>query len=572
MRAYNGHEVLAFELTSGAGQLGLDAVRFDLTDRADLLQSGTNVLAIHGLNVAADDDDFLLRPSLSGQTQGTGPLRFFSQPTPGSINGLGDEPPTGEVLYSATTRTFVSAFDLVLTPPSSQATIRYTTNGALPSESSTLYTGPLHISSSTRIRARAFEPGKGAGPVQSETFLRVDSSLTNFEQGRAFDSNLPLMIFDSFGKSVDSQDTNLVPVSGIFIEPGEDGRAGILETAEFGGRGGMRIRGQTSQGFPKKQYALELWDELTSDTNIIAANQAGDRSASFFGLPAESDWVLNGPYSDKTQLNNYLSFLWSNEAGLYAPRGRLVEVFLNQNGGSLNYSSDYLGTYVLLEKIKRDEERVDIAELTPLDNQVPEITGGYIWKKDKPGAGDAPFTTSRGQEVRMVEPEDGVITTQQKNWLRNYLNEFEAALYGPDFADPELGYRQYIDVDSWVDTWLLVEMTKNIDGFRLSTYYHKDRGGKIKQGPAWDYNLSLGNANYLRGAYPDGWYGDLIGAGDYPYWDRLFQDPAFEQQVIDRWNQLRQTVWSTEALLADIDAGGGSAVRRQSASGEPGGR
>ena len=165
----------------------------------------------------------------------------------------------------------------------------------------------------------------------------------------------------------------------------------------------------------------------------------------------------------------------------------------------------------------------------------------------------SPFYTNSGQELRMVEPEDGIITTQQKDWLRNYLNQFEAALYGPDFADPELGYQKYIDVDSWVETWLLVEMTKNIDGFRLSTYYHKDRDGKIKQGPAWDYNLSLGNANYLQGAYPEGWYGSQLGAGDYPYWGRLFQDPAFQQRVIDRWNELRQTVWSTPALLADID-------------------
>ena len=86
--------------------------------------------------------------------------------------------------------------------------------------------------------------------------------------------------------------------------------------------------------------------------------------------------------------------------------------------------------------------------------------------------------------------------------MTSYINEFEAALYGPDFADPDRGYAKYIDVDSWATTWLLVEMTKNIDGFRLSTYYYKDRDGKIKQGPAWDYNLSLANGNYLKGAYP----------------------------------------------------------------------
>ena len=130
----------------------------------------------------------------------------------------------------------------------------------------------------------------------------------------------------------------MVPVSGIFIDPGADGRAGILDDAEFGGRAGMRIRGQTSEGFAKKQFALELWDELNDDTRSWDAGQVEDKAASFFGLPSESDWVLNGPYSDKTQLNNYLTFLWSNKAGLYAPRARLVEVFLNQNGGKAELS------------------------------------------------------------------------------------------------------------------------------------------------------------------------------------------------------------------------------------------
>ena len=122
----------------------------------------------------------------------------------------------------------------------------------------------------------------------------------------------------------------------------------------------------------------------------------------------------------------------------------------------------------------------------------------------------------------MVDPDDSQITTTQKNWLRSHINEFEAALYGPNFTNPDVGYAKYIDVDSWAETWLLVEMTKNIDGFRLSTYYHKDRCGKIEQGPAWDFNLSLGNGNYLQGAYPEGWYHTGISSSQYPYWDRLF--------------------------------------------------
>ncbi len=551
--AYNAQDVRRFEFTSGAGQLGLSATPFNLKPHQSLLRLGGNVLAIHGLNVSADDADFLVRPELVGVTRQVGEAKYFSPPTPGELNGPGEEAPTGAVRYSRTTQTFVSPFQLELIPPKPNAVIRYTTNGAIPDETSILYTGPLQISTTTRIRARAFETGRGPGPVQSESFIAIDSSLASFESGQPFDSNLPLMIFESFGRNVESSNRLMVPVSGVFIDPGEDGRSSILDLGEFAGRGGMRIRGQTSEGFAKKQFALELWDEFNSDTQPLEADRVADKSASFFGLPSESDWVLNGPYSDKTQLNNYLTFLWSNKAGTYAPRARLVEVFLNQNGGKLNYSQDYRGTYVLLEKIKRDDDRVDIAPLTPDDNAYPAISGGYIWKKDKAGAEDVPFTTSRGQELRMVEPDDSEITAPQKNWLRDYINQFETALYGPNFADPAEGYQKFIDVGSWVDTWLLVEMTKNIDGFRLSTYYHKDREGKIQQGPAWDYNLSLGNGNYLNGAYPEGWYHNGIGANDYPYWDRLFEDPNFAQRVVDRWHELRSTVWSTENLLADID-------------------
>ncbi|MCA9148580.1 MAG: CotH kinase family protein, partial [Planctomycetales bacterium] len=557
--AYNAQDVRSFGIRTGSGQLGLQTITVDLADKQNLLQPGSNVLSIVGLNVDKSDEDFLLAPTLTGTAIRLGANSYFLQSTPGELNGVGDEAPAGEVTFSESTRVFSTGFSLVLTPANPAAQIRYTTNGDLPDETSTLYTGPITINSSIRIRARAYETGKGAGPVHSESYIQLSSSMTNFEgTGQAFDSNLPLMVFSSFGRAVENSDTLMVPVTGIFINPGEDGRASILEQGEFAGRGGLRIRGQTSQGFPKKPFALELWDEFNSDVRSIDAGAVPDKAASFFDLPAESDWVLNGPYSDKTQLNNFLTFLWSNNADLYAPRATLVEVFLDQDSGkALDYAKDYRGTYVLLEKIKRDKDRVDIAKLTPLDTSEPAITGGYIWKKDKAGAGDVPFTTSRGQEIRMVEPDDRSITTIQKNWLKAYLNEFESTLYGANYADPINGYAKYIDVESWATTWLLVEMTKNIDGFRLSTYYYKDRGGKIVQGPAWDYNLSLANGNYLQGAFPEGWYSDdFVNKNDdvtYPYWRRLFEDPNFKQAVIDKWSELRQSSWATSALLADVD-------------------
>ena len=164
------------------------------------------------------------------------------------------------------------------------------------------------------------------------------------------------------------------------------------------------------------------------------------------------------------------------------------------------------------------------------------------------------------QTLQIHDPDASEATPAQINYLRAYLNQFVAALDGPEFTDPVNGYRRFIDVDSWIDHWLLVEMTKNIDGYRLGTYWHKDRDvvdpvtgevlvpGKIKMGPVWDMNTSLGNANYLRGGHSNLWYSDQLSNSDYPYWRRMFQDPFFRQKMTDRWHELRQTVFATEKL------------------------
>ncbi len=554
---WNQHEVHDFTITTTA-EHAFEAETIDLSDYLNELLPGHNVLAIHGLNASVNDNDFLIKPTLAATQSNFINLDargYFTTPTPGEPNVEPTAAPSGDVAFSTTGRTFVEPFDLTITAESPDAEIRYTTDGSIPNEDAMVYTEPIRINTSMRIRARAFEPGKAGGAVTSHGYIALSSALTEFEGG-VFDSNLPLMVFHSFGGNVHANASNLVPVSGVFIN-NTNGQASLLDEPEFAGRAGLRIRGQSSQGWPKKQYALEIWAEGNSDTRPISASRADDRSVSIFGLPAESDWVLNGPYADKTQLNNYLTFQWSNAIGQYAPRTRLVEVFVRTRAGALDYRTDYRGTYVLLEKIKIDEQRVNIAALSPGTTEEPEISGGYIWKYDKDGAGDVNFTTTFQQRFssnrpwKFVEPERP--PAAQRDWLKDHLSEFERVLYGRNFDDPAEGYAKYIDVDSWIDTWLLVEFTKNIDGFRLSTYYYKDRGGRIKQGPAWDYNLSLANANYLSGAFPTGWYHDQLGTRDYPYWPRLFQDSNFEIRVRDRWFQLRKSVFSTENLLADID-------------------
>ncbi|MDT8300249.1 MAG: CotH kinase family protein [Sedimentisphaerales bacterium] len=469
--------------------------------------------------------------------------RFIAEPTPGEENtggylGFVDEPK-----FSREHGFYNTPFSVTLATETKGAVIYYTLDGSEPYDtngrgrgpSGMLYTEPILITTTTNLRAKAIKPGWKLSNVRTKNYVFLEPDIQNFS------SNLPIAVIDTFGKGVgQTTETQTLAFAG-FIDNTARGRARPTNTPDFMGKAGLNIRGKSSEGFAKKQYHLETLDENNTDKDV-----------SILGFPAESDWVLSAPYSDKSLMRNFLTYKWSNNMGQYAVRTRYIELFLNTNGGGISMG-DYVGVYILMEKIKVGKNRVNISKLEPSDNTEPDISGGYIVKKDKLDTGDLTFNTSRGLSLIHLEPDKEEITQEQKDWIKGYIDEFEAVLYGPNFTDPIDGYAKYIDVDSFINIHILVELTKNIDGFRLSTYMFKDRGGKLNMGPAWDYNLSLGNADYLEGWIPTGWYYPLISAGDYPWWRRLFEDPEFQSRYADRWFVLRQSLFDTGMLLQDID-------------------
>jgi hypothetical protein len=164
------------------------------------------------------------------------------------------------------------------------------------------------------------------------------------------------------------------------------------------------------------------------------------------------------------------------------------------------------------------------------------------------------FVTSRTNAFFYVEPKARRITAEQRAWLSNYVNRFEQALHGPGFRNPESGYAAFIEIDSFIDHHLLVEATKNIDGFRFSTFYSKDRGGKIKMEPIWDWNLSWGNARGRQGDQFEYWYWPQLDDRQYSWFRRLFEDPDFSQRYVDRWAVLRTNIFAIPNLVAQVDA------------------
>ncbi len=316
-------------------------------------------------------------------------------------------------------------------------------------------------------------------------------------------------------------------------------------TMVYDGAIGIEYRGCSSQMFDKKSYGFETWDINGEDMDVALA-----------GFPEEEDWILYGPYSDKALLRNVLIYALSNEIGRYATRTAFGELFLNGR---------YEGIYVLMEKVKRDASRVAISRLN-----VDDITGGYILKIDKTcgdgTGGGADYTEAISfpsvydgygnpdgeRKIRFLYdyPDAEDIDTAERAYIQQYIHDFESALMAADFADPTTGYRQYVDIESFVDFFLLNELAHNPDAYRLSTFMHKDRGGKLKMGPIWDFNIAFGNVDYCGAWFTNDWayrFNDYC-PGDLwqvPFWwKRLLEDPSFVNALKTRWNTLRQGAFS----------------------------
>jgi hypothetical protein len=319
---------------------------------------------------------------------------------------------------------------------------------------------------------------------------------------------------------------------------------------DFEGMIGIEIRGQSSQMFPKKSYGFETRNPQGADTSV-----------SLLTMPDESDWILHAPYSDKTLMRNPLTYYLGNRMGRWQPRTRWCELYLN---------GDYRGIYLLVEKIKRDKDRVNIDKLLPEDVKGDSVTGGYIVKVDKlDGLSQAEYFTTnpisysnaRHYSFTYVYPSYNIITTEQKAYLRDYLTRFENALNGTAFKDPVSGYLPFIDENSFIDFEIIQELTNNVDGYRYSTFFYKQNvseGGKLCAGPLWDFDLCYGNVDYSpRNLATNQWLFTHYGANEgscMHWWARLMQDPDYLNLLKWRYTSLRNGPLNTDSVFYYLDS------------------
>jgi len=366
------------------------------------------------------------------------------------------------------------------------------------------------------------------------------------------ESNLPIIVINTFGSEI-PDDPKITAQMGI-IDNGP-GNLNHLEDPwnHYNGFIGIETRGQSTQMFPKKSYGMETRDSLGENLDVP-----------LLGLPEENDWILYAPYTDKSLMRNVMSFEIGHRMGDYCSRNVYCELVIN---------NDYKGMYVLQEKIKKDPNRVDIATLNPEEISGDDLTGGYILSVDKipwdfeygaDGWISAPnpsYPNAMDIIFQYYYPEPGDIVAQQRNYIREYVNAAEKALISTGFKDPANGYLKYLDAPSFIDFMLLSEISKEVDKYRYSTYFHKQKdsdGGKLFAGPAWDFNLGYGNVNYWDpGIDYTGWAYELVNPWDYSiiyWWKRMMEDPYFRDLTKTRWTGLRLEKLSNAALDALIDS------------------
>ncbi len=381
------------------------------------------------------------------------------------------------------------------------------------------------------------------------------------------DRNLPIFVIETNGQDINAMPNRTqVAVYGAMMElweaspryrvtlrlyePGEYGYTCVCGAAEptHSQRVTISLRGQSTLSAGKKQYTLNLMDE-----------QGNPEPLPLLGMPDGHQWVLNGSYMDKSLIRNALGFTLAGQIMEYAPRFAFCEVLLHMDDSPVTFDSDYIGVYLLVEKIERGPDRVDIKKADPRYNDI-----SFILARDKVKANDDIYNTHWGmlEDEFIVGANSHVrqrsvivggypgksMTPQYRQRIVDYINAFEYALGSKKFEDPRLGYRRYIDVDSFIQMAMVNEVLKNVDGGEVSTYFYKDLGGKMKAGPVWDFDLTLGNSTILEMQDPTG-----IRITNVAWYFRLFQDEYFAAKYERAYRSLRKHEWTNANVEAIVD-------------------
>ena len=351
-----------------------------------------------------------------------------------------------------------------------------------------------------------------------------EESLEYYDLGE-FSTTLPVVYMNTKGQQVLKED---VIWGNIALLDGNGEERSVFSTPNSIYRATIKYRGASSYSkFDKKQYRIKFYKNKKDSAKEV----------SLAGMGANSEWVLNGPYLDKTLIRNKLVYDLARELNGWAPDTRFVELFVD---------GEYQGVYLAVEPVTNGESRLRLAEFGLLSGET-----AYIVNRDRIDTGSEEIDTwgkTNGYTYNALYiryPSKNKITEKQKEYIQKDISEFEQALYGKNFSDKRIGYQAYIDMDNWVDYFIINEFAMNYDAGNLSTYLYKELDGKL-QLAVWDFNNGFDNYQWFRTET------DVLHTVENSWFQRLWQDEAFRERVCERYVQLRKTTLSDEHIAEKI--------------------
>ena len=369
--------------------------------------------------------------------------------------------------------------------------------------------------------------------------LESDKDATD-KDSDIFQTHLPLVLIETSGKKIPGSPL----FGGLGKEMAEDGEKDITvsisvidlkigknsldDEPTLKSLAKIRYRGNSSRYFDKKSYAMQL---VLEDGN--------DNKQEMLGMPKHDEWVINGPFLDRTLMRNYLAMNLSGEIMEYAPNVRYCELFLN---------GEYQGVYLFMETISKGEDRIDIDKPDKKD-----IITDYIVRLDREGKGNQEINdyslyankhADSALDIRYPGPSN--MTEARKNYIENDISNFERVLYSYDVGDKVKGYKQYIDINEFAEFFIINEFFGDSDAGRFSTFYYKSKRGKLKP-IVWDFNNSCDN--YMDYPKDEANFTML----DIPVFDALVKEKDFIDAVVSRYRILRKNILSREYVENYID-------------------
>ena len=351
-----------------------------------------------------------------------------------------------------------------------------------------------------------------------------EESLEYYDLGE-FSTTLPVVYMNTKGQQVLKEN---VIWGYIALLDGNGEERSVFSVPNSIYRATIKYRGASSYSeFDKKQYRIKFYKNEKDSAKEV----------SLAGMGANSEWVLNGPYLDKTLIRNKLVYDLARELNGWAPDTRFVELFVD---------GEYQGVYLAVEPVTNGESRLRLAEFGLLSGET-----AYIVSRDRSDTESEELKTwgktagYTNNSLYIGYPSKNKITEKQKAYIQKDISEFEQVLYGKNFSDKRIGYQAYIDIDNWVDYFIINEFAMNYDAGNLSTYIYKELGGKL-QLAVWDFNNGFDNfQNSVKST-------DILHTVKNSWIERLWQDEAFRERVCERYVQLRKTTLSDEHIAEKI--------------------